>query len=314
LAGPIVRAVSFLPQLELRVRTCAVDIETGLAYILSGAVKKLVISDQIAGHVNLIFSSPGQYDGLSLLLGLFGYTIQIYCDFSGYSDMAIGCAKILGLQFPENFQMPYAALTISEFWRRWHITLSGWFRDYVFLPLEVATRDNPNATLRTSTNLFATMILCGLWHGASWNFVIWGGIHGTALATEKTWTAWNPLVSIKKHPAFQFLWPLFSRCLTLGTVLLGWIFFRAESFTDALSFLSRTLSWSPDGIRMVSPHVLFAIAAVFLTHLFVGKDRNWIQEIPHRSMAVRITAYTCLLLLLVCLGAIDATPFIYFQF
>src|SRR5436190_2377727 len=135
LAGPIVRASQFLPQLAKRFRPTLFDFESGLAQFALGTVKKIVISDQISGHVDLIFAAPGSYDSLSLLLGVLGYAVQIYCDFSGYSDMAIGCARMMGAQFPENFQMPYSAVTITEFWRRWHITLSSWLRDYLYIPL-----------------------------------------------------------------------------------------------------------------------------------------------------------------------------------
>src|SRR5262249_44316455 len=130
LSGPITRAGELLPQFKERVRASAADIEIGLTYFLMGAVKKMVIADQIANHVNLIFAAPTQYDGLTLLMGALGYTTQIYCDFSGYSDMAIGCARILGYRLPENFQMPFSSVTITEYWRRWHITMSQWFRDY----------------------------------------------------------------------------------------------------------------------------------------------------------------------------------------
>ena len=148
-----------------------------------GAVKKLVIADRIAPHVDLIFAAPGNYDGFTLLQGLLGYAIQIYCDFSGYTDMAIGAARMMGFRFMENFQMPYSAVTITEFWRRWHISLSTWFRDYLYIPLG----GNRKGETRTYINLILTMLLCGLWHGASWNFVLWGGIHGTALAIHRAW-------------------------------------------------------------------------------------------------------------------------------
>jgi alginate O-acetyltransferase complex protein AlgI len=306
--------VNFLPELQRRVRASVEDIEVGLVYILMGAVKKLVISDQIAGHVNLIFAGPAQYDGFTLLQGMLGYGIQIYCDFSGYSDMAIGCARIMGFRFPNNFQMPYSATTITEFWRRWHITLSTWFRDYIFLPLELATRANRNATVRTSINLIATMLLCGLWHGAGWNFVLWGGIHGGALAIHKTWTTYDPLAVLKDRPAFQFLWTLVSRLLTLGVVMIGWVFFRAESVMDAGHYISRMFSWSHDGIRLLSPYILPAIAAVLATQLLIDKNRNWAEELQERSVATRVVSYSSLLALVVFLGASDTVPFIYFQF
>src|SRR5207302_1258953 len=155
----------------------------------------------------------------------------------------IGCALILGFKLPENFQMPYSAVTITEFWRRWHITLSSWLRDYIFLPLEMATRGNPNRTLRASINVIITFLLCGLWHGASWTFVIWGGVHGASLAVHRAWAVWNPLASLTNHRGFQFAWPLFSRLLTLGTVLLAWVFFRAQSLADAVCYLGRIFAW-----------------------------------------------------------------------
>jgi alginate O-acetyltransferase complex protein AlgI len=315
LAGPIVRAVNFLPQLRQRARINVHDIETGLAYFLVGAVKKLVISDQIAGHIGLIFAAPTHYDGLTLLQGVLGYAVQIYCDFSGYSDMAIGCARMMGFRFPQNFQFPYSAASISEFWRRWHITLSEWFRDYIFLPLETATRSNRNATLRVSVNLMVTMLLCGLWHGAGWTFVMWGGIHGAALAVNAAWTRWNPLCDwLESHDAWRFLWNTFSRAVTLGVVLLGWIFFRADSIMNAVHYLSRMLAWSSDGTRLLSPYILPAVGGVVAAHVLMNGSLNWAEELPRRSVASRVVAYSCLLGLVVFLGATDAIPFIYFQF
>jgi alginate O-acetyltransferase complex protein AlgI len=247
-------------------------------------------------------------------MGLLGYTVQIYCDFSGYSDMAIGVARILGFRFPENFQMPLSAVSITEFWRRWHITLSKWFRDYVFLPLEMLTRANPHPALRVSVNIMVMMLLVGLWHGPSWNYVIFGGIHGLALVLHKVWTTLDPLASVKKQPVFRFVWSFGARLLTLGVVLLGFVFFRAQSFSDATTYLNRLLLWVPSGARLSSPHILCAVVAVFLVHLLVSKDRNLILELSQKSPAPRILGYASLLLLLALLGATDASPFIYFQF
>ena len=314
ISGPIVRAVNYLPRLKQRVRLTALDVETGLAYLLLGAVKKLVIADQIAGHVNLIFSSPGQFDGFTLLQGMLGYAVQIYCDFSGYSDMAVGLARLLGFRFPENFQMPYSSVTITEYWRRWHITMSTWFRDYLFFPLEMARKQSPHPTFRTASNLLATWLICGLWHGAAWNFVIWGGIHAAAMATHVVWRAWNPLVSLKDSKIFAVGWSFFSRLLTLAIVLLSGVYFRAESVSAANLYITRMLSWGADGTRMVSPYILPAVAAVFLVHLLVNKDRNWALEIPAKSVPVRLLSYTCLFILLVMLGATNTVPFVYFQF
>jgi alginate O-acetyltransferase complex protein AlgI len=314
LSGPIVRARELLPQFQDRVRATTEDIEVGLAYFMIGAVKKLVIADQIAPHVNLIFSAPGQYDGLTLLTGVMGYAVQLYCDFSGYSDMAIGCARVLGFRFPDNFKMPYSSRSITEFWRRWHITLSFWFRDYLFMPLEIATRSNPRPLLRASINMMATMLLVGLWHGPSWNYVIFGGIHGAALVIHNVWTKRKPQGSPKPGPGNQFLQNMCSHFLTLGVILLAFVFFRAQSVADAFSCLGRMVSWSHGGTRLISPYILAAIAVVFLVHLFVKKDRNLAEELPQRSPVLRTLGYASLLLLLVVLGATEASPFIYFQF
>jgi alginate O-acetyltransferase complex protein AlgI len=310
LAGPINRAVDLLPQFKQRLRPNAVDFEYGLAQFALGAVKKLVISDRIAPHVDLIFGAPGNYDAFTLLQGLVGYAIQIYCDFSGYSDMAIGCARMMGFKFMENFQMPYSSGSITEFWRRWHISLSTWFRDYLYIPLG----GNRKGSARTYANLMATMLLCGLWHGASWNFVFWGGLHGVSLSIHRAWKAWDPLASIKTNSAFNLLWSVFARFLTLGVVLAGWLFFRAQSWADASQYLVRLLTWSHDGTRLVSPYIVAAFLVVLLAHLTFQKDRNWAEEISQKPVPLRIVNYAALVLLIVCLGATDSSPFIYFQF
>ena len=310
LAGPVNRAVEMMPQLRQRVRATVFEIESGLAQFGLGAVKKLVISDQITPHVNLIFAAPGNYDGFTLLQGLLGYTIQIYCDFSGYSDMAIGVARMMGFKFMENFQMPYSAITITEFWRRWHISLSTWFRDYLYIPLGGSHK----ARVRTYFNLMLTMLLCGLWHGASWNFVLWGGIHGGALAIHRAWKVWDPLLPLKNHPWFRLIGRVLAHLLTLSVVTVGWLFFRAQSWADANLYLGRLLTWRLDGTRMMSPYILSALFVLILTHLVWGKDRNWAEEVPQWSASVRIINYSILLLLLVSLGATKSAPFIYFQF
>jgi D-alanyl-lipoteichoic acid acyltransferase DltB (MBOAT superfamily) len=310
LAGPINRAADLLPQFRSRLRAGAFDFEAGLAQFVLGAVKKLVISDRIAPHVDLIFANPGSYDGFTLLQGAIGYAIQIYCDFSGYSDMAIGCARMMGFKFMENFQMPYSAVSITEFWRRWHISLSSWFRDYLYIPLG----GNRKGTERTYINLLVTMLLCGLWHGASWNFVFWGGLHGSALAVHRAWKAWEPLASLNGRATLQLIRNFFSRVLTLGVALVGWVFFRAQSWADAWTYLSRMVNWGHDGTRVVSPFILPAMASVIVVHLIVNKDSNWAQELPGRTAPVRILSYASLVLLVTCLGAVDSVPFIYFQF
>jgi alginate O-acetyltransferase complex protein AlgI len=310
LAGPINRAKDLLPQFAQRVRASAVDFEAGLAQFALGAAKKLVISDQVAPNVDLIFANPANYDSFTLLQGALGYAIQIYCDFSGYSDMAIGSARMMGYRFMENFQMPYSAATITEFWQRWHISLSSWFRDYLYIPLGGNRKGLP----RTYANLMVTMLLCGLWHGASWNFVFWGGLNGAALALHRAWKAWNPLASLDQQPVFRFTWTAMSHLLTLAIVLVGWIFFRATSWSSAVDYVQRIVTWSSEGTRLLSSQILPALLVIVVVHLAVNKDRHWALELPQRSVGWRIAGYTALSMLLVCLGATDSAPFIYFQF
>ena len=310
IAGPIVRASKLLPQFAEKPKRDATDIETGIAYFLLGAVKKMVISDQIAAHVDLIFAHPANYDAITLLLGALGYAVQIYCDFSGYSDMAFGCARILGYWLCENFRMPYSATNVTDFWRRWHMALSTWLRDYLYIPLG----GNQNGRLLTYRNLMITMVLGGFWHGASWNFILWGALHGGALAGHKFWGELGCADWIEHRPKLRLAWRPVAWLLTFTVVLVGWIIFRAQTFGDAMVFLKRLAVWAGDGTRLSSPFILPAVCAVALIHLVVNKNSNWAEAIPRQSLWKRIAAYTALLLILICLGATDASPFIYFQF
>jgi alginate O-acetyltransferase complex protein AlgI len=310
LAGPINRAADLLPQFAQRVRASLIEIEAGLVQFALGAIKKLVISDRISPHVDLIFAAPGNFDALTLIQGVLGYAIQIYCDFSGYSDMAIGCARMMGFHFMENFQMPYSAANMTEFWRRWHISLSTWLRDYLYIPLG----GNRKGTVHSYINLMVTMLLGGLWHGASWNFIVWGGIHGLSLSIHKAWSTWDPLASLKHCSIIWKAWTMCSRLLTLGVVCVGWIFFRARTWNEAIDILSRIVFWSSDGTRLLSPYIIPAVGSVFLVHLLIQKDRHWAVEMPQRSVSGRVLTYAAMLLLLACLGATDSAPFIYFQF
>ncbi len=313
MSGPIVRAGEFLPQLASRAATSWEDLEVGVAHVILGSLKKLAIADQIGPHVSSIFSAPDQFDRVTLILGALGYTVQIFCDFSGYSDIAIGCGRILGFRFPENFQMPYSSRNIAEFWRRWHISLSRWFRDYLFLPLEMAFRSNPNPTLRVSLNMMITMLLCGLWHGPSWTFVAWGGLHGAALVAQRIWTAKGPNTA-RWAPLPKGVAVAASHCLTVGFVVVSMVLFRAETLSSAGTYLSRMLLGTHGGTRVLSPYIVVAVAVVFLLHLAVNKDRNFAEDLPKMSFVPRLASYATLLLLLVVFAATDSSSFIYFQF
>ena len=240
--GPIVRASDFIPQLKKPYVVTEKDFADGFYLILTGLFKKVVISDYITQNfVNYIFDGPSLHTGLECLLAVYGYAIVIYCDFSGYSDVAIGIAKWLGITIPANFNSPYKSSSISDFWRRWHISLSSWLRDYLYIPLG----GSRCGTFRTYINLFITMLLGGLWHGASWNFIVWGGLHGGALAVHKVWSGFNKKKSVNNFGIANAL----SIILTFHFVCLGWIFFKASSFELAFQMIQQIVfDFSFDGI------------------------------------------------------------------
>lgn len=314
IAGPIVRAADFLPQFSQGFKITTQDFEIGCGYLLVGAVKKLVIADQLASHVSTIMAAPQHYDAWTLVQGMIGYTVQIYADFSGYSDMAIGCARLMGIKFPQNFLMPYSSVNIAEFWRRWHVTMSNWFRDYVFLPLEFRSRGTRNANVRACRNIVITMLLCGLWHGSSWNFVLWGGLHGVALAVYQVYARLLPRKAHQQTRSAFHPGTLVSRALTLSVVMVGWIFFGTQTLAVAFKYLWRMVTWSSDGVALGSPYILPLTALMLLVHLFINKDRNLIEELATYSMPVRVLTYAGLLLALACLVPSDAVPFTYARF
>jgi alginate O-acetyltransferase complex protein AlgI len=323
LAGPIQRASDLLPQLGRRVRATVADVDAGLLQFALGAVKKLVLADQLAGHVDLIFAAPAQFDALTLLQGAIGYAVQIYCDFSGYSDMAIGAARIMGFRTPENFQFPYSASDITDFWRRWHISLSSWLRDYLFLPTAYALsrRFTGDRFLRVRADvaiyilaILATFAVCGLWHGASWTFVLWGVLHGVALAVHRAWRLWRPCRNWKHSRWSEAGARLLSHAATLAVVLVGWVLFRAQSVGTAVDYLARMVSWDAAGTRMPSPYILPAFLAVLGAHMVADKDGNWVVQLSSKPLPIRLLFYASLLFVLVSFSSTGTVPFIYSQF
>lgn len=222
LAGPIVRSEDFMAQLHREERFDAPLFAEGLQRILLGLFKKLVIANRLSAYVDTIWASPSAYPGLAVWMAAVFYSFQLYCDFSGYSDIALGMGNLLGIRCPQNFDCPYFSRGIKEFWSRWHISLSSWLRDYVYIPLGGSWVPK----LRHKLNLLVTFLVSGLWHGAGWNFIVWGGIHGV----------WNMLAS-KKEAAARPLRKLWQTLVTFAGVTLAWVFFRAESLGSALAFL-----------------------------------------------------------------------------
>jgi D-alanyl-lipoteichoic acid acyltransferase DltB (MBOAT superfamily) len=256
LAGPIVRATEFGPQIAERPDPRRVEFAEAFQLIFRGLVKKVVISSYLASEiVDPVFANPELYGRWSLLFGVYGFAVQIYCDFSGYTDIAIGCALLLGIRFPQNFDAPYIARSVQDFWRRWHMTLSRWLRDYLYIPLG----GNREGELRTLLNLFLTMLIGGFWHGASWTMVAWGAIHGVALVAERELRArWTPL-GLPEPVVSVLQW-----LATFHVVCLAWIFFRAESFEAAITIIGGI--FTPAGPVLVA--AALAALAVLLARGF----------------------------------------------
>ena len=229
-AGPIVRATTFLPQVHEARRFASVDFRSALVLFLVGFVKKACIAENAAPFVDQYFASPESYSAMSCWIAVLLYAVQIYCDFSGYTDMAIACARMLGYELTINFNFPYFANSVADFWRRWHISLSTWLRDYLYISIG----GNRGGRAYVYRNLMITMLLGGLWHGGAWTFVVWGGIHGLALVVQREWKARSSKLKWIT-PVMRWL----GAPLTFFVVCLAWIFFRAQNFHDALTAWGR---------------------------------------------------------------------------
>lgn len=309
-AGPIVRASQFLPQLQKKNHFKDVAVQLAFGQFLSGFIKKAVVADLIAGPVDTVFAAPAEYTAASIAIAVCFYAIQIYCDFSGYSDMAIGAARLLGYDLARNFNFPYLATSITDFWRRWHISLSGWLRDYLYISLG----GNRGSRIFTHRNLLLTMLLGGLWHGAGYNFIVWGAIHGIALVVHKEWLAYFGEGKL----------PILSRLITIYTVLLAWIYFRAASFGDAWLMTKAWILWQSPGEKVVELwpsgaewldgyRFLLIIGPLLIVHVLTSLNthhllRRWIPAV------VVTLLFGALAALALSLMPLQARPFIYFQF
>ncbi len=308
-AGPIVRASDLIPQFQTTPRLTREAAATGFLLIAWGLFKKAVIASQLAtGLVDPVFFDPAAHTAPDLLAGAYGYAVQIYCDFSAYSDMAIGLAALLGYRFPRNFDQPYRANSLQDFWRRWHISLSSWLRDYLYISLG----GNRGGTWMVCRNLMITMLLGGLWHGASWTFVIWGALHGFVLCAERLWRDVKPA----KWPSLPgWLGVL----ITFHIVCLGWIFFRAESFGSARAFLAGLTQWNAGPIAAEALTVTPLAVALILLGLAI-------QALPPRmveGMGLRLArlpavgfalSLGAMMLLVEAMRPEGVAPFIYYQF
>jgi len=305
-AGPIVRASTFLPQLDAQKSWDPDRAKSGILLMIWGLAKKLLVADTLASIVNQVYGTPDLYSGWALLIATYCFAFQIYCDFSGYSDVAIGAARVLGFEIPVNFQRPYFATNITTFWRRWHISLSTWLRDYLYIPLG----GNRRGTLRTYGNLMATMVLGGLWHGASYNFVIWGTIHGVALAAHKWFLS---VTSRKKAEEARRPIPwLVQTTITFHLICVTWVFFRAETLAKGLTILHRIAH----GTAGLGTHTLFPAVLIPLL-LAADALQARTEVITHLLRHPRLSRFTIYAGILLMIGLVTANrpvDFIYFVF
>jgi D-alanyl-lipoteichoic acid acyltransferase DltB (MBOAT superfamily) len=311
-AGPIVRASEFISQIYLDFRLRKAEMGHALFLISSGLAKKMIISDYISiNFVDRVFDQPVLYTGFENLMAVYGYTLQIYCDFSGYTDIAIGVALLMGFHLPVNFNSPYHAGNISDFWRRWHISLSSWLRDYLYIPLG----GNRKGAFRTNLNLLITMLLGGLWHGAHLRFIIWGGLHGLALLLHKSIRHFFPLPRKGKNRFLKFA----GIAVTFHFVAFCWIFFRADDMTTALEIILRIATPTPlplIGEIMAGYRKFFLIMAIgFLLHWLPLQLKEQLRgQYIRLSMPVKILLATLLFFVIYQMKSSVIQPFVYFQF
>ena len=311
-AGPIVRASEMAPQLAAQPDPRYVPAAEAFGLILNGLFKKVVISSFLAtAIVDGVFADPSAHSGPEVVLAVYAYAVQIYADFSGYTDIAIGVALLLGFRFPQNFDNPYRALTLQDFWRRWHMTLSRWLRDYLYVPLG-GNRKGRSATYR---NLMIVMLLGGLWHGSTWNFVIWGGIHGVVLAVERlvreqrerTGAGARPMLSSGVGETVRWL-------VTFHVVCLAWVFFRSESLAAAIEMLGAVASF--DNYAGTATPLVIAVTFGALAFQFMPAD--WFEQLRDGFAGLGWVSQGAVvgmsLVAIDVLGPTGVAPFIYFQF
>ena len=369
-AGPIVRAKDFLPQIYSKLSITRDDINYALFLIIGGLIKKTVISDYMSvNFVDRVFDLPNSYTPFENLMAAYGYAIQIYCDFSGYSDMAIGIALLLGFKLPTNFLTPYKSSSITEFWRRWHISLSTWLKDFLYIsvggnregsfagflfpalfffglilwgityaptsniPLVIAVcslvvfaltcllaRKDKERTMFTNTNLMTTMLLGGLWHGASLRFIIWGALHGLALAVHKLFSDYFPSPKDGKKTAMGTFWNFISVLLTLHFVAFCWIFFRAKDFATALDVLKNIgmVTFDPEQwetIIMAYKNVFLLMAIGYVWHFLPGGISKAMKTAFDKTpLVVKGVLLGLVFWLVYAAASAGPQPFIYFQF
>lgn len=311
-AGPIERATHLLPQIEVPRKFNYSLAADGLRQILWGLFKKIVIADNCAYYANMIFNDPGAYNGSTLFLGALFFTFQIYGDFSGYSDIALGTSKLFGIRLLQNFSFPYFSRDIAEFWRRWHISLSSWFKDYLYIPLG----GSKGGTFMRLRNTFIIFLVSGFWHGANWTFIVWGLLNALyfvpLLLSEKNRQHINIVAEGR-------LLPTFGDTLRIGTTFIltvfAWIFFRAASVTQAGEIITSIFSTSVLQPLQILPKILILLLGFFMTVEWVGREGHYgLEKIGYRWPKILRWLFYCLLLVMIVMYSGSEETFIYFQF
>ncbi|MFN2340042.1 MAG: MBOAT family protein [Halanaerobium sp.] len=325
-AGPIERSTRLLPQFKKKIDFDSARVASGLQLMLWGFFKKVVVADRLALYVNGVYNNLEGLRGITLILATVFFAFQIYCDFSGYSSIAIGAARVMGFDLMTNFKRPYFAKSIPEFWRRWHISLSSWFKDYLYIPLG----GNRVTKIRYYFNLFVTFLVSGLWHGAAWTFVIWGGLHGLyqiiSISTVSLRRNIKEKLGINKLPTLNKLWQITA---TFALVNFGWIFFRANSLSDAVyvvnnlftSLGTQLSSWTNlkaavvgYGLNQYELLLAFAVIIIMETVHLMQRQGSVREFLNQKPALYRWAAYYSLIILILGFGVYGEAEFIYFQF
>ncbi len=321
-AGPIERSTRLIPQFYRETSYDYFRVTNGLKLMLWGLFKKVVIADRLAQYVNIVYNNPHDYSGLPLMVATIFFAFQIYCDFSGYSDIAIGAAQVLGFNLMDNFNRPYYSKSIAEFWKRWHISLSTWFRDYLYIPLG----GNRVVKWRWYYNLFIVFLVSGLWHGANWTFVIWGALHGFYLIFSiMTATLRGKIARFTRLETYPLVNRNFKVAITFALVSFSWIFFRANNLSDAFYIIANMFSKITDpgmidivlnGFGYGYKGFLVAIfSLVFLEIMHMIQRHGSIRQMLLTKPAwFRLTVYSFLVISILVFGVFRANQFIYFQF
>jgi alginate O-acetyltransferase complex protein AlgI len=311
-AGPIVKAGEYIPQLYEDRNISLKNLQAGVQIFAMGLFKKIVLADNISTFVDAVYKNPAEFHAVTVILAVAAYSIQIYCDFSGYSDMAVGCARCLGYDLPRNFNLPYISKNVTEFWKRWHISLSTWLMEYLYIPLG----GNRKGRVRRYINLMLTMLIGGLWHGAAWTFVVWGGLHGLALCVHKLFLN----LTAGREKKERFLVSLISVLATFCFTSLCWVFFRAGDFTTAMKIFKAMFTWQQGLIHLSSWAMLgLGCTAIATIVAYVRSKRlhtafdGFYPQLNLNSIPGLVALFFFVGLTL-GLAYTGENPFIYFQF